>query len=504
MKYILGMDIGTTGCKVNIYNEELKSLASSYRSYDIISTCLGWAEEDPNIWWECIKDAIKECLSKSNVLPKDIACAGVSCTNGIVAVGKNGDSIYNAIMQIDNRTVSQAERINEIVGPDVIFRITGNRIAQGTFSAPIILWLKENLPDIYDKSYKFLSPTGFIVQKLTGKYSFDYTRASTTLLFDINNKIWSSEICTLLDISMDKLPNTYPSEEIAGYVSNSVSRETGLSEGMPVIAGVMDSVAACIGLGTTSISNPALIIGTVARLCIPHYMPDFDNRFLNSVFIDKVPFLSMTPVNAGGLSIRWFIKNFLEEEKKGLLKLEKDYYEYFEEKSSEIPPGSNSLIYLPYLVGERSPIWDSNARGVFFGANLKHTKYDFYRSILEGVAFAIKHNLETYTSKYKPDIKTITISGGGAKSKLWSKIFADILGIPIIVPNEVETETKGSAILAGYGTGLFDSLDRILPKKDVIVIEPNFNNTKVYGLLFNIYKHIYSNSITSFKELQEI
>jgi len=498
------MDIGTTGCKVNIYNEDLKSLVSSYRSYDIISAYPGWTEEDPNIWWHCTKDAIKECLRKSNVSSKNIVCAGVSCTNGIVAVDKNGDSIYNAIMQIDNRTVSQADRINEMVGPDVIFRITGNRIAQGTFSAPIILWLKENLPEIYDKAFKFLSPTGFIVQKLTGKYSFDYTRASTTLLFDINNKIWSSEICTLLDISMDKLPNTYASEEIVGFVSDLVSRETGLSEGMPVIAGVMDSVAACIGLGTTSISNPALIIGTVARLCIPHHMNDLDNRFLNSVFIDKIPFLSMTPVNAGGLSTRWFIKNFLEEEKKGLHKLEKDFYEYLEKKSSDIPAGSNSLIYLPYLVGERSPIWDSNARGVFFGVNLKHTKYDFYKAILEGVAFAIKHNLEVYTGKYKTDIKTITIGGGGAKSKLWSKIFADILGIPIIVPNVVETETKGSAVLAGYGTGLFDSLDRILPKEDVIVIDPNFNNAKVYGLLFDIYKDIYTNNIISFKELQNI
>jgi len=504
MKYVMGIDIGTTGCKVNIYNEKLISYGSSYRSYEIISDMPGWAEEDPIIWWKSTKDAIKECLTNTSVLSKDIVSLGISCTNGIVPVDENGNHTYNAIMQIDNRTIKQAMKIKDLVGSRVIFETTGNRIAQGTFSSPIILWLKENEPDIYKNTFNFLSPTGYIVQKMTGRFTFDHTRASTSLLYDINNKDWSMKICSLLEIDMNKLPKIYNSEEVVGYITEKTAEETGLFEGMPVVAGVMDSVAACVGLGTTTIDNPALIVGTVARLCIPQLKQEFDHRFLNSAFVNDVPFLSMTPVNAGGLSIKWFVENFLDKEKKLLLEDKEDFYKYFEKKASEIPPGSNQLLYLPYLVGERSPIWDPDARGMFFGVKLSHTKYHFYRAIMEGVAFAIRHNLEIYTSKYGTKINRITISGGGAKSKLWASIFADILGLPVVIPNDVESETKGSAIFAGFGVEMFNSLNDILPKEDIITIQPNSNNTKLYDLLFHIYKDLYSNCIKLFKDLQRI
>jgi xylulokinase len=504
MKYLMGIDIGTTGCKVSIYDEKLISHCSSYRQYQIISIEPTWAEEDPMIWWISVKDSIKECLQSSKLSPLDIVSAGVSCTNGLVPVNSSGDNIYNAVMQIDGRTDSQASEIEKTVGKKKIFEITGNRIAQGTFSAPIIMWLKENEPDIYNNTYKFLSPTGFIVNKLTDKFTFDHTRASTSLLYDIRNNVWSGQLCEELGIDADKLATLYQSHEVVGGITKTVALETGLCEGMPIIAGVMDSVAACIGLGTTSDKMPALIVGTVARLCLPQKELIFDDRFLNTTFTTEVPYLSMTPVNAGGLSIKWFIENFLEEETKRLTVQGKDYFDYFDEQANKIPPGSNSLIYLPYLVGERSPIWDSDARGMFFGVKLKHTKYDFYRALMEGVAFAIKDNLEIFTSVYGSKIEKITLSGGGAKSRLWTRIFVDVLGVPIIIPSETESETKGSAILAGYGVGLLKSLDGAISNIEFSILNPDISNTRMYDLLFKVYRDLYSDCRDRFKDLQKI
>lgn len=503
MRYIIGIDIGTTGCKVCFYNQYLVLEAKSYRKYDIISDQIGFAEEDPNTWFMLIKDCIKECMEELKSNKDSILAIGISCTNGIVPVDKDGNNLYNAIMQIDTRSEKQAEFIRTQISEEKIFAITGNRVALGTFSAPLILWIKENMREIYDNTYKFLSPTGYIVQKISGEFTFDHTRASTTLLYDIKKKDWSQEILTHLDIDINKLPEIFNSYDVVGNLRKDLAEELGLSGSTKIIAGVMDSVAACIGIGNNSENKPVLIIGTVARLCFPLSDEEFDNKFLNTRYAFNIPYLSMTPVNGGGLSLRWYIENFLSEEVKIMESMGKDFYDYFEEQIVKIKAGSDSLIYLPYLVGERSPIWDPYARGVFFGVSLKTTKYHFYRSIMEGVAFAIKDNLEAYVDKYGKKIEEVLISGGGSKSEVWSQIFADVLGIPIIVPTVVETETMGSAILAGYGVGLLSS-NQFALQKNVRVIRPNIENSVLYKEIFKVYKDLYTKNKENFRRLREL
>lgn len=312
-------------------------------------------------------------------------------------------------------------------------------------------------------------------------------------------------MCNILGIDADKLPQILHSDEIVGNVKEEVASRVGLSDKTAVIAGVMDSVAACISLGVTDTKKPALIIGTVARLCLPSEKDYFDNRFLNTFYLKDIPYLIMTPVNGGGLSIRWFIENFCIDEINKAKEQKIDFYKLIEEKIKDIPPGSNSLIYLPYLVGERSPIWNPKARGMFFGISHNHTKYHFYRSIMEGVAFAIRHNLEIYKETYDVDIDYITISGGGARSRLWSSIISDILSIKVAIPEAVETETKGSAVLAGLGVGLFSSLNNALTREDnLYLIRPNPDNKKRYDLMFSIYKNLYKHCLDDYSDLYSI
>ena len=367
MEYLLGIDIGTTGCKASIYDRKGNLYGSGYRNYHIISMHPGWAEENPEEWWEKTIESIKECLNISGISSHEILATGVSCTNGIIAIDKSGSCLTNAIMQIDSRAINQAQIFKDAIGKQKIMDITGNRVAPGTFSAPSIMWLKENWPEVYQKTYKFLSPTGYIVNKLTGSFTMDHTRASTTLLYNIKEKTWSKSLCDMVGLEVNKFPNILYSEEIAGEITTKAAQLTGLSKGMPVIAGVMDSVAACIGIGCTQIDQSALIVGTVARLCVPMVKETFDSRFLNSIFTKEVPYLSMSPVNGGGLSTRWFMETFCQEDFSYANTMGINPYVQLEKRASQIPPGSNSLIYLPYLAGERSPIWDSKARGMFFG-----------------------------------------------------------------------------------------------------------------------------------------
>lgn len=505
MEYLLGIDIGTTGCKASLYDKEGRIYGTGYRKYQILSKHPGWAEENPDEWWAKSIESIKDCLLSSGIPPDKIMAAGVSCTNGIIPVNKGGECLTNAIMQIDGRASKQADFFEQVIGKDKVFSITGNRVAPGAFSVPSIIWIKDHEPEIYKNTYKFLSPAGYIVNKMTGIFTMDHTRASTTLLYNIKQREWSRSICDLVKLDITKLPVISNSEEVVGYVKKEVANVTGLTAGMPVITGVMDSVAACIGIGTLQSHSPALILGTVARLGIPICKEFFDDRFLNTRFTKEIPYLLMSPVNGGGLSLRWFLEAFCQEDIMQTKTGDKNVYSFIERKVAEIPPGSNSMIYLPYLTGERSPIWDSNARGMFFGFSHTHTKYDFYRSVMEGVAYAIRHNLDIYKSISGDNIESITMSGGGAKSLLWSSIFADVLSTSIIIPKVLETETKGSAFLAGLGVGIYSSMSQA---KDLtnnsIIIKPNLDNKNKYNLLFNIYKNLYSHCKNDYADLHSV
>jgi len=506
MPYLLGIDVGTSSTKSELFNIEGKPVAVAQEEYPIISPKVGYAEEDPeNGWWQALQHTVKEVLKLSKVNPREILGVCVSGTNACVAVDRDGKAIVNAIMQLDNRSVRYAERIREAVGEEKVFEITGNRIASGTFLAPTILWIKENMPKVFEKTYKFMVPTGFITMKLTGRYTIDLSRCSTTLLFKIGReKGWSHELCNTLGIPVEKLPEAHLSKEVVGEVSGEASKLTGLAEGTPVVAGCMDTVGAAVGSAVLEKGDAFYTLGTLGRFCCCMDEPKFDIRFINICHAVEERWLAMALMQGGGLSMKWFrdeLATYAIEKAKAS---GKSAYQIIDEEAEEAPAGSRGIIFLPYLSGEKSPIWDPYARGVLFGFTAMHRRGEVARAVMEGVAYSLRHNIEVFEGAGF-SIEKIRMGGGGAKSRLWRKIIADVTGKPVEVTRMLATETFGDALIAGLGVKAYRSLGEVKRMVEVEEeVKPDAERHERYSELFKVYRSVYTHLREDFLELSKI
>jgi len=488
-KFIMGIDVGTTGCKTSLFTEYGEQVARAYREYTLLRKKRE-VEISPFTWWEAVTATIKESIKKARIKSNQILGIGISGTNALIAVNKNGVPLGNAIMQMDNRSFSQVNWLNKSL-KEKVFNITGNRIASGIFLAPKILWIKENKTNIYEETYKFLIPTGYIAYKLTNNFSIDYSRASTTLLFDIKKRCWCEELCEAMSISISKLPELFNSWEVIGEVTSEAAKETSLKKGTPVIAGSMDTVAAAVGLGVIKKKQSFLVLGTVGRVCVCLDKPSFDSRFINSCHAVPDLWLSIAAITGAGTSLQWFQENFCYMEKCLAKQISTDPNELIMTGIDKSPVGARGIIYIPTILGEQSPNWKSGAKGIFYGISPQATKIDFIRAILEGVAYAFRNNIEIFEN-LGFEISELPISGGGANNKIWRQIIADVTKKLVLLPSTIETETIGAAILAGKGVGIYKDLktasdnfitivDRIFP------IEHNFSK---YSEQFEIYKRL--------------
>ncbi len=502
---LLGIDVGTSGCKAELFDVNANSLAKAYQAYPIIHPRSGWSEENPEDWWRAVVDTTRKVLKDSKVDPSQVKGLSVSCTNACVPVNEKGEALRNAIMQIDRRTIPQAERIKEKLSEEKVFEVTGNPVAPGSFTAPIILWLKENEPETFDKTYKFMVPTGYIVHRLTGRFTVDWSRAATTLLFDIKDRRWCEEFCDELGIPLDKLPELHSSWEIVGTVTEEAAELTGLREGTPVVAGCMDTVAAAVGSGAIKGGDLFCVVGSVARVCAVLDKPSFDKRFLNTCHATPNEWVAIGCVNGAGLSLRWFIDTIGRQEKLLSQNLDLSPYQILDIEAEKAAPGSGGIIYLPYLAGERSPIWDPEARGVVFGLNLQSRWREIVRAFYEGVAYAIRHNVETLHPLLEGRGDYIKLSGGGARSRVWRQIIADVCGKSVVTTTPLDTEPVGDALIAGVGIGAYGSVEeavKVLRLGEKEKPRPEYYD--LYSSLFTLYKRLYGNLKKDFKLLAQI
>ncbi|OGL42583.1 MAG: hypothetical protein A2W05_02570, partial [Candidatus Schekmanbacteria bacterium RBG_16_38_10] len=433
---------------------------------------------------------------------KEILGIGVSCTNALVCADKDGKSLAPAIMQMDKRALHEAKYISDKIGDEQVFSITGNRIAPGTFSLPSILWIKENRGNIFKGTYKFLSPSGFIVGKLTGKFSIDITRACTTLLYDVREKKWSEEILSGLGISSEKLPDVYKSSEMVGEVDDRASKVTGLKKGIPVIAGAMDSVAAGTAINAKTRDESFIILGTVGRLCrVVENQALLKKDFLNTLYSDDGKYLSVACMDGTGISTEMFAREF------GTKPAGKNIFEGLEREAQKSLPCSGGLIYLPYLMGERSPVWDPYAKGVFFGISSSSTRGDFYKAILEGIAYSIRANMEVFENDMLYDIKPLKIFESGiGESRFLQQIISDVMKREI-VPCSVESpETFGISAIAALGIGAVKNTKKFV-KSGIKVgkpVKPDKENGKKYENYFMMFKKLYDDLKGDFRIMYEI
>jgi len=507
MRFLLGLDVGTTSTRTIIIDENGKLVASSTSDYKLITPKPGWAEQIPIDWWIASIKTIKDVIKKSNISAENIACVGLSGQmHGSVFLDSSGNVIRPAILWCDQRTYRQCETIYKIFGHDGFIKLSYNRALPG-FTAPKILWLKENELENYKKVSKILLPKDYIRYKLSNTYATEVSDASGTILMDIPSRNWSNEILNGLHIKRSLLPEVFESVVISAKVSKEASNLTGLIEGTPIAGGGSDNAAGAVGSGIIRSGLISDSIGTSGVVFAHMDKPLYDPQGRVHSFCHAVPgkwHLTGVTLSAAG-SLRWYFDEFGPSRE--IIKNFPDIkgYDLLDKQAEQVPAGSDGLIFLPYLSGERTPYTDPDARGVFFGISYLHGPDHFVRSIMEGVAFS---QLDCLTLMRDLNINSykIILFGGGAKSSTWRQIIADILNSKVVTLNIEEGSAFGAAIIAGAGYGIYPNIKEGVDK---IINEdkennPMAENVEKYKKLYTIYKLLYKDLKDNFKKLSSL
>ncbi len=490
---VLGIDIGTTGAKAAVYDLSGNCLAWGYGEYPMVHPQPGWSELNPIRWWDVTLNNLKKCLSNSMLDASNIAAVGLSCTNALLLVDRSGIPLCNAIGHRDTRADMQVAWLQEHVGEERILSVCANRLGKGSFGLPTLRWLLDNHPQTVKKAWKFLYPSGFIIYKLTGKFSVNRPRIGLTLLNNADTGEWSPEILELSGIPERLLPEIYDSCDVVGTVTEEAARQTGLSAGTPVVAGGMDTVVAAAAAGAVNPGDAAIILGSSGRVCAVSEKAPRDRRVLTSHASFPATWLLIQSTDCAGVSLRWFRDTFGDKAGFEAQKSGKSIYQVMDDYAAATPAGAGGMLYLPYLSGEKSPIWDQNAKGAFFNISLGSGYGHFVRSLFEGVAYSIRDCYGVLKQVIEISEDMIPISGGLTNSAIWCQIFADVLQVPLLLLPIKETETFGGAMTAAYGAGL-QGITREFGKKMAQrgrLIEPNKQLSALYEDGFLRYKNLY-------------
>lgn len=495
---LLGIDIGTSACKSIIVDTKGNILSSASAEYPLYTPHPDWAEQDPLDWWNATIKTVKLAIQKSNIPANYIKGVGLSGQmHGLVALDKNKDVVRPAFLWNDQRTLKQCKEIISIMGGlENLLKYTNNNMLPG-YTGGKILWLKEEEPDNYEKAIIFLNPKDYIRFKITGEFATEVSDASGTGLFDVRNRKWSKELLEKIGIDPALLPPAYESPEITGYSSKEFYLETGLHEGTPVVGGGGDSVIQTTGSGIIKEGILGLTIGTAGITAMGLNSFKFNSTGNLQIFCNNSPskWHIMGVTLAAGGSLQWYKNTFCKYELNVAKEKGVDVYKILDDAiQSESPTGSKNLIFLPYLIGERCPYPDPNAKGVFIGATLRHSHSDFTRSVIEGVTFSLKQIYEIIVDMDSNlAVQEIRISGGGSNSPLWKQITADIFQLPVkTVSGSKEGGAFGAVLVAGAGCGIWKTVEEAT---EIIKVEteilPNPKNSKIYTELYSIYKELY-------------
>ena len=456
---LLGVDIGTTGAKAVLIDATGAVVASATTEYPMFTPRPLWAEQDPEDWWRATVASIRSVLQQSGVSPQRVAGVALAGQmHGLVLLDAHGAVLRPCIMWNDQRTAAQCEDLTDLVGAQRVLELTGNPILPG-FTAPKIAWVREHEPEVFARATKFLLPKDYVRYRLTGTMCFDVSDASGTSLFDVGRRQWSSEMLAALEIPASFVGDVAESPTLVAEVSAPGAEATGLKRGTPVAAGAGDQAAQAVGAGICAEGVTSVTLGTsgVVFAASDSYRVDPQGRL--HAFCHAVPgmwHLMGVMLSAGG-ALRWYRDALCAAEVAEAARSGCDVYDLLTAAAAEVPAGSEGLIFLPYLAGERTPHPDPNARGVFFGLSLMHGKAHMTRSVLEGVAYGLRDSFELMRAA-GASIERVRVSGGGARSALWRQILADVLNAPLETFAASEGAAYGAAILAGVGVGVFETV----------------------------------------------
>jgi xylulokinase len=507
LSFLIGIDLGTSGVKTVLFDETGKPVASSTVEYPLYQPNLGWAEQDPEEWWKGTCESINNVMLKSGVDKREVKGVGLSGQmHGAVLLDKDDKVLRNAIIWCDQRSAAECDQITELIGRERLIEITANPALTG-FTASKIMWVKNNEPQIFEKVAKILLPKDYIRLRLTGEYATEVSDASGMQLMNIAKRQWSTEVLDKLGISASMLGKMYESQEVTGKVTSSAAEATGLNAGTIVVGGAGDQAAGAVGNGIVKSGIVSSTIGTSGVVFAYTDKLTIDPLGRVHTFCHAVPntYHVMGVTQGAGLSLKWFRDTFCMEELMTAELSDIDVYKLLDAEAETVKPCSDGLIYLPYLMGERTPHLDPNAKGVFFGLTAKHTKPHFVRSIMEGVTFSLRDCMEIIKGM-GVDVSEVRASGGGGKSGIWRQMQADVFGTNINRIRSDEGPALGVAILAGVGAGIYDSVPQacedVIKVKDTLA--PIEDRIQKYDDFYKLYTKLYKSLKEDFTQLSTI
>lgn len=507
MEYLLGIDLGTSGTKTVLFNLEGVPVASKTVEYPLYQPQNGWAEQDPLDWWNASVEGIKSVLGESGIDSSLIKGIGISGQmHGLVLLDKSGNVLRKSIIWCDQRTGAECEEITQKVGASRLIEITANPALTG-FTASKILWVKNHEPEVYEKTAHILLPKDYVRYMLTGEFATEVSDASGMQLLDVPGRKWSDEVLAKLDIDKALLAKVYESPEVTGAVCQKAAELTGLKKGTVVAGGAGDNAAAAVGTGTVVDGKAFTTLGTSGVVFAHTSKVSIDPAGRVHTFCCAVPgeWHVMGVTQAAGLSLKWFRDNFCNEEILAAKGMNKDPYYIMDAQAERIPIGCERLLYLPYLMGERTPHLDPNCRGVFFGLSALHTKQHLLRAVMEGVTYSQRDSLEVLRGM-GISIEEMYACGGGGSSPLWRQMLADVFGCPVKTVASKEGPALGVAILAGVAAGIYASV----PEACCSIIKTNpaqnpvAENSAEYEKFYSVYKSLYPALKENFAKLSSL
>jgi xylulokinase len=494
MAHLIGLDIGTTAAKTLVIAEDGQVVASSSVGYPLYAPRPNWSEQNPEDWWRASVQSIRAALAQAGVSPLELTGLGLTGQmHGLVLLDAGGVVLRPAILWNDQRTAAECEWITRQVGFARLMELAGNPALPG-FTAPKIVWVREHEPQVFAKVAHALLPKDYIRYRLTGELATEVSDASGTLLLDVRKRIWSDEILAALGLARQWLPACYESPAISGRVTASAAEATGLPVGLSVAGGGGDQAAQAVGSGIVSGGLVSATIGTSGVVFAHTDELRTEPQGRLHAFCHAVPgkwHVMGVMLSAGG-SLRWFRDAFGQPERSLAELLARDPYELLTEEALQSPPGSDGLIFLPYLTGERTPYADPSARAAFVGLTLRHTKAHMVRAVMEGVAFGMRDSLELLKGLGQR-VNQVRVSGGGARSTLWQQILADVFGVEVVTINVTEGAAFGAALLAGVGAGVYPTVQEACQSVIHVTrrVEPIPAHVSRYAEGYAIYRSLY-------------
>ena len=505
MAYLIGIDLGTSGTKTVVYEESGRALAQKTVEYPLYQPQNGWAEQEPLDWWGAVKTGLASVLQGLDA--GDVAGIGISGQmHGLVMLDAGGDVLRPASIWCDQRTGAECEEITRLVGEKRIKEITANPALTG-FTASKILWVRKHQPEIYERCAHILLPKDYIRYMLTGEFATEVSDASGMQLLDVPARQWSDEVLSKLGIDKGLLGSMHESIEVTGEVTAWAAGETGLKAGTPVVGGAGDNAGAAIGMGVVEDGKAFTTLGTSGVVFAHAGEVSIDLKGRVHTFCSAVPgkWTVMSCTQAAGLSLRWLrdtccAGEVAEAEARGV-----DPYVILSEMAGRVGIGAGGLLYLPYLMGERSPLLDPDCRGVFFGLSAMHGREHLARAVMEGVAFSQLDCVNVFR-EMGVDIQDMMVCGGGARSQLWRQMLSDLYQCQISTVRSDEGASLGVAILAGVGTGVYSTVEdacrAVIERGEVC--RPDADAFFAYLPYYQLYGELYLHLKNDFKALAEI